>query len=201
MTSFLSWAAVALLLATSLGILLTRDWRWELGLLAAQYVGVFWLIDMHWPLAMAATKLITGWMAATALGMSYLGEGAGRISHELAHEPTLPEGRLFRGITAAAFLLAVMPVSLQVPLLIPGIGAAEAAGGLILMSMGLLHLGVTARPLRVIVGLLTALSGFEIFYTAVEGAALVSALMAMVNLGLALAGSYLILASKGKSLS
>jgi len=201
MIPFLSYAVVVLLLATSVGLLLTRDWRWALGLLAVQYVGVFWLIHLHWPLAMAATKLVTGWMAATALGMSYMGEREGRLSHELAREPTLPEGRLFRGLTAAAILLAALPASSQARLIIPTIGVPEAAGGLILMSMGLLHLGVTARPLRVIIGLLTFLSGFEIFYTAVEGAALVSALMALITLGLALVGSYLILASKKERVS
>jgi hypothetical protein len=197
MSSFLSWASVGLLLATSVGLLLTRDWRWALGLLAAQYVGVFWFVHLHWPLAMAATKLVTGWMATTALGISYAGI---QHSHELAHEPTLPEGRLFRGLTASAILLAALPAAPRVPSLLPMLGLPESAGGLILMSMGLLHLGMTARPLRVIVGLLTVLAGFEIFYAAVEGASLVAALMAFINLGLALVGSYLLLASKGEDL-
>jgi len=42
----------------------------------------------------------------------------------------------------------------------------------------------------VIVGLLTVLAGFEIMYAAVESSALVTALLAVVNLGLALAGAY-----------
>ena len=33
-----SWAAIVFLLITSVGLLLTRDWRWSLGLLAAQYL-------------------------------------------------------------------------------------------------------------------------------------------------------------------
>jgi hypothetical protein len=37
---------------------------------------------------------------------------------------------------------------------------------------------------------LTALAGFEILYAAVESSALVTALLAVVNLGLALAGAY-----------
>jgi hypothetical protein len=43
-------------------------------------------------------------------------------------------------------------------------------------------------------GLLTVLSGFEILYSAVEVSALVTGLLAGVNLGLALVGAYLLLA-------
>jgi hypothetical protein len=48
--------------------------------------------------------------------------------------------------------------------------------------------------LRVTIGLLTALSGFEIIYAAIETSTLVTGLLAGVNLGLALAGAYLIIA-------
>jgi hypothetical protein len=65
-------------------------------------------------------------------------------------------------------------------------------GGLILIGIGLLHLGLTAQPLRVVLGLLTVLSGFEILYAAVESATLVAGLLAGVNLGLALVGAYLL---------
>jgi hypothetical protein len=60
--------------------------------------------------------------------------------------------------------------------------------------MGLLHLGLTNRPLRVIVGLVTVLAGFEVLYAALVQAALVTGLVAAVNLGLALVGAYLITA-------
>ena len=43
---------------------------------------------------------------------------------------------------------------------------------------------------KVIVGLLTVLAGFEILYAAVESSALVTALLVVVNLGLALAGAF-----------
>jgi hypothetical protein len=58
------------------------------------------------------------------------------------------------------------------------------------MGVGLLHLGMTTRPFRVIIGLLTVLAGFEILYAAVESSVLVAGLLAAINLGLALLGSY-----------
>jgi hypothetical protein len=68
-------------------------------------------------------------------------------------------------------------------------------GSLLLIGMGLLHLGITARILPVTMGLMTVLAGFEVLYASVEGSVLVAALLAVINLGLALVGSYLMLAS------
>ena len=64
-----------------------------------------------------------------------------------------------------------------------------------LFRSGLFHLGMTSDVLRVVIGLLTILAGFEILYAAVETSILVAALLSAATLGLALAGSYLILQS------
>ena len=52
-------------------------------------------------------------------------------------------------------------------------------------------MGLASRGLRVIISLLTFLSGFEILYTVVESSTLVTGLLALVNLGVAIAGAYL----------
>ena len=76
MSSFSSWVVIILIVVTSVGILLARDWRQLIILLSAQYVGVFILALQHWPLGMATVKVIAGWMGAAILGMtrSNLGE-------------------------------------------------------------------------------------------------------------------------------
>jgi uncharacterized membrane protein len=79
-------------------------------------------------------------------------------------------------------------------------GFAVTTGSLLLIGMGLLHLGITTDILRVAIGLMTVLSGFEIIYSAVEGSVLVAALLAVITLGLALVGSYLLLASNPKGI-
>jgi hypothetical protein len=79
---------------------------------------------------------------------------------------------------------------------IPGIGMPVISGSLILMGLGMLQLGMTAQPFRVILGLLTTLSGFEALYAALESSILVAAMMSTVNLGLALVGAYLLTARK-----
>jgi hypothetical protein len=187
--TILSWAAVGLLLATSVGLLLSRDWRWSLGLLAAQYLGMFWLVGQHWPFGLASVKLVTGWMASAALGVTRLG-----LSEQ--DESAWPQGRLFRLFAAAIVVVLVIAATPQVEAMIPGVSRPVIAGGLLLAGMGLLQLGITAEILRVIIGLLTVLTGFEILYATVETSILLAGLLAIVNLGLALAGSYLMTAAQ-----
>ncbi len=72
-----------------------------------------------------------------------------------------------------------------------GAQSPNRMGSLLLAGMGLLQLGTSAQPFRVVLGLLTVLSGFEIIYAAVESSTLVAALLAAINLSLALTGAYL----------
>ena len=73
-----------------------------------------------------------------------------------------------------------------------GLSLPIAWGSLLLMGMGLLQLGTSATPLRVVLGLLTVLAGFEIIYAAVESSTLVAALLSTINLSLALTGVYML---------
>ncbi|MGD0610107.1 MAG: hypothetical protein ABSB41_01225 [Anaerolineales bacterium] len=181
---------VLLTILTTTGLLLYRDWRYSLGFLAAQYLVVFWLCQAHWPISMAAVKLVTGWMACAALGITQLS-----ISRPTdAEETSWPQGRLFRLFSAGLILVVTYALANSASSWL-GLSLPAAWASLILIGMGLLHLGITAQPFRVILGLLTVLSGFEILYAAVEGSVLVAALLAAVNLGLALIGAYFLYAN------
>jgi hypothetical protein len=187
----LSWIAVLLLLATATGLLLNRDWRWDLGLLAAQYTGVAVLVAQHWPLGMAAAKLVTGWMVTAAIGMTL----AGLPAHAEPSEQFWPTARAFRLFMVGMIAVLTTAVTPRVDNAIPGIGMPVIAGAILLIGIGLLHLGTSSQITRVIFGLLTVLAGFETIYAAVEGSILVAALLAVINLGLALVGAYLLNAS------
>jgi hypothetical protein len=54
------------------------------------------------------------------------------------------------------------------------------------------------NPLRMVLGLLTFLAGFEVLYAGLEFSVLVAGLMAAINLGLALAGTYLLSTAQQK---
>ena len=191
-----AWIATAIILITATGLLLTRDWRWSIILLAAQYLAVFVLTLQHWPLGMASVKVVAGWMSATILGMTRSGISEAGVDEEY----TLPRGRLFRLLAAGVVLLIVRGVTPTVDTIMADPGFAVTAGSLLLIGLGLLHLGLTGSVLRVTIALMTILSGFEIIYSAVEGSVLVAALLAVINLGLALVGAYLLVASNAQEI-
>ena len=186
MLDLLNWVALFLIVFASAGVLLSRDWRWSLVFLAIQYLGVFWLVQNHWPITMAAAKLVTGWMVCAILGIAQLS-----TNKTAEPETSWPQGRLFRFFTAGLALLIALILALRAATWLR-LSLPVSWGGLLLIVMGLLYLGNTAQTFRVILGLLTVLAGFEILYAAVESSVLVAALLAVVNLGLALSGAYLI---------
>lgn len=187
----IAWIALIIIVITSVGLLLARDWRWSIILLAVQFLGMFVLTLQHWPLGMASVKVVAGWMSAAVLGMTR----SGLTEDESDEEYTWLRGRLFRLFASGIVLLIAAVVTPRVDTVMADPGFPVTNGGLILIGMGVLHLGVSTRILRVTMGLITILSGFEVLYSAVEGSVLVAALLAAINLGLALVGAYLMVAS------
>jgi hypothetical protein len=180
------WAfpAVILLGISSVTLLLSRAWRWRIGALAFQYLGVFVLISLSWPTDLAAVKLVIGWMAGAILGVSRID----LVPDEVRRWPTERLYLLFVALVVFMTVAAIVPTFLE---WVPGIEINQAWGGLLLMGMGMIHMGFASRGLRVIISLLTFLSGFEILYAVVESSTLVAGLLATVNLGVAIAGAYL----------
>jgi hypothetical protein len=180
----LATPAFVFLVVASLGILISQDWRWVIAFFAVQYLGVLILVGLSWPFGLAGIKLVVGWMAGAALGATQIGQKRALLGK------SWPASRVFRLLAAGLAILLIYSISPQVVTWVPGLNLSVARGGLTLISLGLLHLGMTARSFRVIIGLLTVLAGFEILYASVEASVLVAGLLAAINLGLAFLGSY-----------
>ncbi len=189
-----AWTAVILMVITSAGLLFVRDWRWNIILLAIQYLGMFVLTLQNWPIGMASVKVVAGWMSTAILGMTR----SGLSDDSFTAESIGAQGRLFHLFAAATVVLIVAVVTPGVDTIMADAGFPVTNGGLLLIGMGLLHLGITARILQVTIGLMTVLSGFEILYSTVENSVLVAALLAVINLGLALVGAYLLIAANAQ---
>ncbi len=183
MFEFLRWFAAILILATTLVLLLSRDWRWSLAVLALQYLAIFSLFLIHWPLTMSAAKLVTGWMAAAILGVT--------LSNQADFLP-IQSSRLFKLLLALVVAGAVFQGTLVVNDWIPDAGFPLVLAALLLIGQGLLQLGMTADPFRVTLGLLTTFSGFDLLSSPLDNSVLVAALLTASTLGIALAGSYLL---------
>lgn len=187
----ISWAAVGLILASSTTILINRVWRVSLGALAVQYIAAFWLVSRHLPFVMSSAKLITGWMVVAVLGMTCM--GLTDLEHE-EEDLFWLRGQWFKAILMGIVALITVGSTLRIEASIPGLGLPVIAGGMLLIGAGVVHLGVTSDLLRVTLGLLTMLAGFEILYAAVESSILVTGFLAVVNLCLGIIGSYLLTA-------
>jgi hypothetical protein len=181
----LSIISVILLMISSLILFINQNWRWNVIALAVQYLASFWLINLVWPLGMAAVKLVVGWMVCAIFGST-----PNLLGSDSSTMKDVPE-RIFRLVAAALVWILVFSIAPDALDWIPT-GMVIIWGGLVLVGMGLLQLGMTNKPARTIVGLLTLMSGFEILYSVIETSILVTGLLALINLGLALVGSYLL---------
>ena len=207
---WLPLVGVLLVIASSFTLLINPAWQTSLVALSIQYLGVFILVSNVLPLGIAAVKLVAGWMAGIVLAMSISGllrrvdapPDGSTAPGDLLGQSDSPagspgwqtrSGRAFRLLTGLLAGLAGLSLAPQLTVWVPELSDEQAWGSVILLGVGLLQLGFTIQPLRTILGLLTFLAGFEIIYATAESSALVAGLLAVINLGLALAGAYLLM--------
>lgn len=184
----ISWVAVVFVALTTTGILVTRDWRRQMGMMAVQYLAAAVLAGAHWPVGLSAAFLVTGWMTIAAIGMTV---STVPLREDL-EERSWPEGRAFRLFMAGIVFILAASLAGRGYRLAAGVEAPVLGGSIMLAAMGALQIGSSSRTSRVILGLLTFLTGFEVFYAAVEGSILVSGLLSVVTLGLGLVGAHLL---------
>ena len=178
-----------LLLAAAIN-LVRRQWALNISALALQYICIFLLIlEVRSPM-LAGIKLIVGLMVSLMLYLTLRSSG---LIESLLMRRHLSSGEVFRGtialllvlisyLTAPALRQSAFPQSSQILL--------TASLGLILF--GLFQMGTITEPLYLAIGLLTFLSGFELFYASLEFSRMLEALFTAVNLSLALIGSFFI---------
>jgi hypothetical protein len=182
--TLIPYFSLFLILLSTLELLVGTRIRRMMIALAVLYLGQFLLLINSWSLGLSAVELVAGWMAMAIL---------------LASQPSVEtdvqfinrQGTVFRIVAAVVIWLLVYLIAPNVSLL-SSLPIEVTWSALILIGVGLLHLGMTTRPVKVIIGLLTVLAGFEVFYASVENSVLVAGLLAMVTIGLAAVGAYLI---------
>lgn len=180
---------LVLLMASSLCILMLQNFRLALAALAAQYLLIFLLITSVLPSSLALVKLLVGWMI-TALLVSEI-----RLIEKDWENRIALSGNLLRGGVLILLWIVVYLVLPLIQLWIP-VNQTVLLGGLILLSGGLIQVGLSSQVLRVSLGLLTLFSGFEIIYAALEPSVLVSGLLVLVNIGIGLTGLFLVIRGK-----
>ena len=189
--------AVAGIFVTATVLVVNRDWRLNVTSLIVQYFFVMLLLTRLIRLEVAAVKGLTGWMICMVF---YLTERrAGLLEQPPATNNASAPQRWHRwNISARASfcLLAGLLVSvaaytaaLRMPL--PEVPNDITLACYLLAGLGLLLIGLSEDPIQVGLGLLTFLSGFDLFYAALEPSLAVAGLLGAVSFLIALATAYL----------
>jgi uncharacterized MnhB-related membrane protein len=196
-------AAIIGLVITASLIVVIRDWRLSLAALSVQYVLVGLLLTRLIQPQVALTKVLIGALVCVVLYLT------GRLASTGEEEPTseqeaaennrssLPAIRggtsladfTFRLLTALFVGLAVYTLSKRYPL--PEVPSDIGLACYWLASLGLLVLMLTEEPLKVGMGLLTLITGFELFYSALEHSLSVVGFLGIANFLIALAIAYI----------
>lgn len=187
---FLILPAAILAFLTATILLISWDWRISIFTLAIQYLCVVALVSSSWPLETAAVKLVAGWMASAVMVLAL--RNLPSVSIDGGAKPV--SDIAFRLLAAVMVGLFAFSGGARLVIWLPEISVEQAYGSMVLIALGLIQLGLTNHPFRVVLGLLTLLSGFEIVYAAVEASILIAGLLALVTLGLAIICAYLLTA-------
>jgi len=189
---------VVVLITASL-LVITNDWRLNFITLAVQYVGAALLIAplVTWPVMGArliAGGCVIGIFVFTGRQVNY-GRQAASPLPGLTNLPALifPTSFAFR-LMATIMIAAVAGYAASLPeLALPNLPLTLNIASFALIALGLLNLGFTEEPMNAGLGLLTALTGFNLFYPALETSLAVVALLVAVDFSVALAVSHLAL--------
>jgi hypothetical protein len=186
-------ATVGIFLTAGL-LVVSRDWRLNVTALSVQYFFVVLLLTRLIRLEVAAVKGLTGWMICMVF---YLTERrASELEQSSAAEGSTPRRPWIISARASFCLLAGLLVSvaayvaaLRIPL--PEVPTDITLACYLLAGLGLLLIGLSEAPMQVGIGLLTFLSGFDLFYVALVPSLAVAGLLGAVSFLIALAAAYL----------
>jgi len=189
------------LLVTAAFLVIVNDWRWGFAALAAQYLLASVLIAQIAVWQVVVVKILAGLLSVGILYLAGSEVNFGRKAPAPVSDsetPAAPASARFEFPTGLPFrVMAVLMVSIaawniaQSDFVLKGVPAWLNLAGYLLIALGLLNLGLTEEPMNAGLGLLTLLTGFEIFYTAVEPSLAIVALLAAVDFVIALAVGYL----------
>jgi hypothetical protein len=195
-------AIVGLVITAGL-IVVIRDWRLSLAALLGQYVLVGLLLTRLIQPQVALTKVLIGdlvcvvlYLTARLVSQDEKGSVSGQEDADdsrsllrAIRKETSPADFAFRLLAALSVGLAVYGLSRRYPL--PEVPSDIGFACYWLASLGLLVLMLTEEPLKAGMGLLTLITGFELFYSALEHSLSVAGFLGIANFLIALATAYL----------
>ena len=179
--------SVFIICLSAIVLIISSDWRLTISALGVMYVGVFVSTTYSLPLAMSVVKLVSGWIAAAVLGLSY----SVRFPSDKSMSGYLPSELLFRISASGLFCLVAYSLTTEIIRYIPNWTFGQLFGSLVLIGTGILHIGFSFNHVGTVIGLLTFMAGFEILYCALETSLFAIGFLAVISMGISLVGAYL----------
>ncbi len=183
-----AWLPAALGMFCGAWLAVDDDRRRSIFVLAGMFLSAAGVTAFGSGLGFAAVTLLVGLVACVVLWMTASGEGWVMAPEAIR----IPSGRVFRLLATILVTVAAAGFSranlIGLPIQPPGAVTAS----MVLIGLGVLQTGLSEEPLRVGLGLLTMLAGFDLSYSAIEPSVAVMALMASAEVGVALVVSYLL---------
>ena len=189
--------AVAGIFITTGILVVSRDWRLNSIAFTVQYFFLVLLLTRLIRLEVAAVKGLIGWLICMVF---YLTERrASTLKQPLSAESTTGSQRWRRWVISAqasfhllaGILIAVTAYTAALRIPLPEVPGDITLACYLLAGMGLLLVGMSEEPMQVGLGLLTFLSGFDLFYVALEPSLAIAGLLGAVSFLVALAAAYL----------
>ncbi len=177
--------ALALIIVSSLIVIILDNFRYRLIAIASIYLAEFILVALVWPVGLASIKFVIGIICVIILF------SANHSSDTQDSAKFNTSYRMLKAVITILIWLMVFYFSNQLLVWVPT-SQNLIKGSLTLIGMGIVQVGIISDTKSVILGLLMFFAGFEILYSAIETSVLLAGLLALVNFGLSLVGSYLI---------
>lgn len=182
--------AVLIIVVINIVLIVVNKWRWISIAWVFQVFTIFWLTSLSWTIAQSSIKLIGGWIAIAIVNITrpddVLEKDAASIS----------SGFGFRFLSVGMVWLLAFSIAPAIQNIIPA-RLEILWGGVLLLTSGLLQIGISKNIIRTLLGLITFIGGFEILYAAVESSILVSGLLTIVTIGLAWLATFFLTPTKG----
>jgi hypothetical protein len=174
--------------------------------LGAQYILIGLMLTRVVPIELAAVKALVGIMICPVLYITARRVNWGRPEEEESETETavdrpprrwwhiLGAGWPVRVIVAMLALAISIGLASRSPLPIvadQSLSRDLSIGAFSVILLGLINAALAENPLKVGLGLLSIMAGFELFYTVVEPTLTIVGLLGLTNLFLALAIAYL----------
>jgi hypothetical protein len=178
-------------------LVVSREWRLNILALTVQYFFVVLLLTRMIRLEVAAVKGLIGWMICMVFYLTERRASMLRVSPAAESQTESQRWRRWVMSARASFCLlagilisvAAYTAALRIPL--PEVPSEITLACYLMAGLGWLLVGLSEAPMQVGIGLLMFLSGFDLFYVALEPSLAVAGLLGAVSFLIALSTAYL----------